>query len=175
MIHLGFDPLDSNWPFDRSFVTFIFNVIDYLGHFGEQLTERGLKPGSPIATRIPEAATDVEIETPDGMVVPLTVLEASGGGGAAISWGPARHVGTYTLRWSMPGRDEPMTRRFAVNLASEREGFVVPVNEIRIGAETIDAAAESMGRYTPLWPYAIALCLVVLMVEWWIYTRKAHV
>jgi len=167
IVHTTFDPLDSNWPFKRSFVTFIFNAIDYLGHSGEGLATKGYVPGAAIATRLPAAAQDIVMRTPDGGVERLSV-----GDPTMLSWGPIREAGVHVLSWTEPGSSEPMERAFAANLLSQSEAQIAALPEIAIGQDRTEAAAPGEGSYTPLWPWAIGVCLSVLMLEWWVYHRK---
>ena len=44
-----------------------------------------------------------------------------------------------------------------------------------LGAEAVEGRTEAETRYTPLWPWAIGLGLAVLMLEWWIYHKKAYI
>ena len=83
--------------------------------------------------------------------------------------------GAHVLSWSEPGEDERQSRVFAVNLASASEGRIEVKPTIEIGQDTVEGTAGGGSTYTPLWPWAIGLCLAVMMVEWWIYHRKTYV
>lgn len=169
LIHVTFDPLDSNWPFQRSFVTFIFNAIEYLGHAGEALTSKSLSPGDAITARLPAAASDIKLQAPDGEYL-ITPLDP-----ALMSWGPIRLSGTHVVSWSVGGQDQRESRIYSVNLLSEREGRIDVKPAIEIGRDTVAGAAGDASTYTPLWPWAIGFCLAVIMLEWWVYHRKTYV
>ena len=53
LLHVTFDPAMSTWPLLRSWVTFVFNAVEYLGNVGEGLTANELSVGEAIATRLP--------------------------------------------------------------------------------------------------------------------------
>ncbi|MCZ6810634.1 MAG: BatA and WFA domain-containing protein [Planctomycetota bacterium] len=169
-ICVTFDPLDSNWPFLRSFVTFIVNAVEYLGHAGEAISATSFAPGEALTTRLPVAADRIDIHLPDGGTQRLDPLDP-----ALFSWGPIRLSGIYALSWSTPGSDQKHSRAFAVNLLSDREGDIRPVERILAKEEDVYVAGVGATQYTPLWPWAIGLCLAVLMLEWWIYHRKAYI
>ena len=61
-----------------------------------------------------------------------------------------------------------------VNMDAEEEGRIAIVEKLEIGQETVTGSTESSDAYLPLWPYAIGLCLAVLMFEWWVYHRKTY-
>lgn len=170
VIHVTFDPLESNWPFQRSFVTFIFNAVDFLGHAGEALSERGLRPGQAIAARLPASATSIHIHTPDGADIPVTTPDP-----AQFTWGPIRLAGLHTVSWSESGESDRMQRVFAVNLLSETEGRVDAAPDLILGTETIAGQGERANTYTAIWPWAVGLCVFILMLEWWVYHRKMSV
>ncbi|MCH7545050.1 MAG: BatA and WFA domain-containing protein [Planctomycetes bacterium] len=167
VLYVTFDPLDSNWPFKRSFVTFIVNAIDYLGHYGEGLVSRGFIPGEAITTRLPPAAQDITLELPNRQRVPLSPTDPT-----MFSWGPIRESGLHVVSWKLPGSQETYQRQFAVNLFSGTEGNIATREEITIGQEKREGLSSHEGSYTPLWPWAVGLCLSVMMIEWWIYHRK---
>jgi hypothetical protein len=153
-----------------SFVTFLFNAVDFLGNAGEALTSKGLSPGEAITTRLPANATEIELRTPDGMTEKLTPLEP-----ASLAWGPIRLAGLYTLSWKTPGSDKRESRVFAANLLSETEGRIAVNPVVEVGQDKVAGRQSDESAYTPLWPYAIGICLLVLMVEWWVYHRKAFI
>jgi hypothetical protein len=169
LIHVAFDPLDSTWPTQRSWVTFIFNAVEYLGHVGEGITAKGLRPGEAIATRLPAGASDVQIATPEGIVDRLSLSDP-----LQFTWGPTRLAGVHLLNWREPGVGERQSRAFAVNLFSDSEGHIAVNPELELALERVRGQLADGSRYMPLWPWALALCLALLMLEWWVYHRKMY-
>ena len=170
-IHVAFDPLDSNWPFLRSFVTFVVNAVDYLGHAGEALTTKGFSPGEALTTRLPASATDIQLHLPGGSTRSIQPLDP-----ALMSWGPIELSGVYGLVWSIPGDETKYSRAFAVNLLSERESDIHPAQTILAHeGSDVQLAGGDGSQYTPLWPWAVGLCLALIMLEWWVYHRKAYI
>ena len=92
-----------------------------------------------------------------------------------FSWGPARLVGLYGLSWDEPGADDRMQMPMAVNLLSNLEADVRATETIKIGTEELESMSASDASYTALWPWAVGLCLAILMFEWWIYHRKTFI
>jgi hypothetical protein len=166
-----FDPLDSNWPFLRSFVTFVVNAVEYLGHAGEAISATSFAPGEALTTRLPAAAERIELGLPgQPETVPVAALDP-----VMFSWGPIRLSGLYGLSWSEPGADERQSRAFAANCLSEAEGDIRPAETILAREKDVHVAGTGGGEYMPLWPWALGICLAILMIEWWVYHRKAYV
>jgi hypothetical protein len=170
LLHVTFDPGASTWPLLRSWVTFIFNAVEYLGQVGQGLTAKDLAVGEAITTRLPSSATGITLSVPEGPSLDLAPRDP-----ALFSWGPIRLAGLYVLSWEEPGEDEPESRAFAVNLLDEHEGRIEVVPELQVGQQEVEGRAGDSGVYTPLWPWAVGLCLLVLMLEWWVYHRKMWV
>jgi hypothetical protein len=170
VLYVTFDPAMSNWFRLRSWVTFNQNAVNYLGAIGEGLTSEGFSVGQALTTRLPASATNVELRLPDGAVEPLRPTDPT-----ALSWGPIRLAGLYLLNWSVPESEDRQARPFAVNILSETEGRIDAVQTLEIGQETVAGTAGDAGAYTPLWPYAVGFCLLVLMFEWWVYHKKAFI
>ena len=170
LLHLSFDPLESNWPYQRSFVTFMFNAIDYLGHLNAGISARGFSIGDALTTRLPEQAENIMLEMPDGATEPLLPSDPT-----KLSWGPIRLSGVYTLRWDEPGAAEEGIQHFAVNLDAAAEGNIAIAPEIVIGQDRVEGVAGRSLASWPLWPWAIGLSLVVLMLEWWVYHRRTYI
>ena len=170
VIHVAFDPAQSNWPLHRSWVTFIFNAVEYLGQVGEGFTSKGFTVGGALTARLPASAMNVQLHSPDSMTLPLNPSDPT-----MLSWGPIRLSGLYMLTWNTQGEEEPKRRAFAVNILSEAEGRISIVEGLTIGRETVAGSSSSASAYTPLWPYAVLFCLAVLMLEWWVYHRKTFI
>lgn len=170
VLYVTFDVLDSNWPYLRSFMTFIFNAVEYLGHLGEGLAAPGLQPGEAITTRLPVGATNIELTLPDGRIESLEVPDPT-----QLSWGPTTRSGLHVLRWSEPGKADRQTRAFAVNLLSEQEGDLRVQSTLQIGQNQVEGQLLGDGAYRALWPWAIGLCLALMLLEWWIYNRRTAI
>jgi hypothetical protein len=171
VIHCTFDPLESNWPFQRGFVTFLYNAVDFLGNSGQAITNKGYSPGEAISTRLPSAAREIRLRTPDSSTpLPLAPQDPT-----QLAWGPIRLAGVYALTWKQPDSNDEQRREFAVNLLSETEGRLDVAPTIEIGQDVVSGRQSDESAYTPLWPWAIGVCLAVLMLEWWVYHRKAFI
>ena len=168
MIHLAFDPLDSNWPPERSWANFVPNAIEYLGSRDDAVAIAGFQPGSALTTRLPAAATDVKIFTPDAREIPLNPIDP-----AEFSWGPIRRAGLYELTWTDPKLGEDR-RIFAVNLFDGREGVIQSKDKIVFSVDEVQGKLGERGnRWAGLWPWLLGLSLCLLMLEWWLWQRRA--
>jgi hypothetical protein len=169
-IHVTFNPLDSNWFRLRSFPNFVLNAVEHLGHLGEAITAQGFAPGEAITARLPATASNVQIVTPDGTAQSVEMLDPE-----AFSWGPARLAGLHVIMFDSPDSPVRQSRPLAVNLISELEGDIRPAPEVVLSQDRVEGVGGGGAAYIPLWPWAVGVCLVVVMLEWWTYHRKAFV
>jgi hypothetical protein len=166
LVCVTFDPMESNWPFQRSFVNFIANAVDWLAANGRPITEEALRPGDALSARLPPEATQVALRAPDGTRSGLVVAEP-----ASFAWGPARRAGVYAAEWG--GGDTGSSQSFAVNLDSAREGRIDLVQELTIGTEQVAGQASPGASRTALWPWLILAAAAVLLLEWWVWLRRS--
>ena len=175
ILHTTFKPINSNWIWQQSFVIFMVNAMEYLSTVGDAAADRDLRPNEPIVTQLPAIADDITITLPDGEVANIETADPT-----SITWARTPHAGLYEIAWTMngasasPGAAQDNVKRFAVNLFDERESSIGVAEELRWGDEIVTAEGESGALQTPLWPWAIAFCLFVLMLEWWVYHRKTY-
>lgn len=160
-----FDPLDSNWPFQRSFVNFVANAVEWLGSLGDPAVGGTLTPGEVISARLPSTATDITLALPDGKKVTPAVTDPT-----QFVWGPLRRAGVYDLSWSVRGERE--SRSFAVNMLDPDESRVGAVPTFELGSERVTGRSGGSSALTDLWPWAIGACLLLLAAEWWVYHRR---
>lgn len=171
VIQVTFNPLDSNGPFGDSLVNFTCNAIEWLGMGRDALTTEGFRPGQALVTRLPAAAQRISLRVPGGVDLPMVVQDPE-----RFSWGPLRRTGLYELTWDQPAADggdsTREARAFAVNLFDPDEGDIRPVDRLTLGQDKVEGRRPEDGIQTPLWPWALGACLLVLMAEWWVYVRR---
>ncbi|MBX3355050.1 MAG: VWA domain-containing protein [Phycisphaeraceae bacterium] len=160
-----FDPLDSNWPFQRSFVNFVANAIEWLGALGDAAIGGTLVPGDVITARLPASARDIQLTLPDGRRESPAVAHPT-----QFAWGPVRRAGVYELSWVQ--RNERESRRFAVNMLDADEAVIGAAEAIAVGTERVQGRGGGGGVLTDLWPWVIGACLLLLAAEWWVYHRR---
>ncbi len=169
-VYVTYDILESNWPFQRSFLNFVANAVDSLGHAGEAITAQGVRPGDAIALRIPAGSRQARVTGPAG--IDATPKVDSDGN---LLWGPVLRAGLYDISFLENDRTEPSTRRVAANLYSAAESHIEPVAEIRLGVDAVSAAAVTAERRSSVWPWILGLGLLILILEWWVYQRQVRV
>ena len=63
IIYVAFDPLESNWPYLRSFPFFVYNTIQFLGRNGETLAFHPKQIGESVSFPIPPTPTSNNVES----------------------------------------------------------------------------------------------------------------
>ena len=161
IVYVAFDPLNSNWPYLRSFPFFVFNAVQYLGRIGDPLTEMLKHIGQSITHEVEIGTKTVTIEEPDGRKH-VVIVDPHG----QVSWGPIQLTGLHDITWG-----DGNLRVIAINCPSE-ESMISTVKNISIGATTIESSDRGGRSFIQLWPWALGLVLLVLLAEWWVYQQK---
>lgn len=164
---VGFHPLDSTWWRQRSFAIFVPNAIEYLASIGGAVTNKGIEPGDAISMLVPAGSTDGSITLPDERTDEIRI-----GPDGILSWGPVRRAGVYTLTWSQPDGSRNSTE-VAVNMLDGSEGHIAAREAIDFSVETVSGERASGRAYTSVWPWLLGFGLLVLLLEWYVYFRKA--
>ena len=139
-------------------------MIDWLGHHDEGLVEGQLVPGDQLTFDL-SAGDQASLRRPDGSIRPLTIRDS----GKAV-WGPVELAGVHSLT-DAEGRILAGGQR-VVRFPASSESALAAMPSLTLGQETIVARADGVQRYRPIWPWAIGVSLVVLMLEWWIWSRR---
>ncbi len=170
LVYVTFDPMESDWPFQRGFVNFVANAIAWLAAGGSAVADEPLAPGDVATARLPVGAQRVRMELPGGESVPIAAQDASN-----VSWGPARISGVYRLSWDAPSseaKSSPTSQAFAVNMNSRGEGRVDAATEIHLATERVAGVQGGGPTDTAVWPWILLAALVVLVIEWWAWLRR---
>jgi hypothetical protein len=165
----AFDLLQSNWPLKLSFPIFIHNALQYLALGSEMNVRPSYEPGSVI--RIQRAALDrvgpdvksIRLNGPMGsqsIPIPETgefVLPA------------LNKVGVYKTDPPVPQYEQ-----IAVNLLDENESNLLPADAPPGDVGTAVAVAAGKSRLELWWWIVACGAAPLLMIEWWVYTRRVH-
>jgi hypothetical protein len=160
---VAFDPLQSDWPYQRGFVTFVANAVEWLGTLDQAAVQESHRPGDSISVRVPEGVAAVEVSGPDGIRAEASVRDS------VATFGPVQRAGAYRFRWT-DARGEQV-RVAAVNPA-EGEGVVSAAQEISLGSATVQGVAGGGASLSDLWPWALGAAILLLLAEWWEYHRR---
>lgn len=174
-IVVAFDPDQSSWPFDVSYVVFLATAVETLGGVGADQPElASARPGGTLSPRLPAGARNVRVRIPNATDMDLTPAPDG-----RVAFGPITRAGLYTLEWSGPAgaRDTVegplVSRALAVNLLDLNETDIRPRDTLPFASGDI-AAAEAGSADAPrrLWPWLLVVVMLVMLVEWYIYNRK---
>ncbi len=175
VITTTFHPLDSNWPFDVSFVVTLASALRYLAESGEDAPPVVLRSGNILRTTLPPSAMTAELRGPAGLRESHRVDD-----GSQVVFGPIRESGLYQLSWEgEPGpRDlivgNRIIRTFAVSMLDPHESEArrnttldLPQGEIR--ATDASNVKESGLR---MWRWLLVAMIIILLFEWYTYNRR---
>ena len=163
---VGFDVLESNWPFEPGFVLFCYNALDFLATQRSRAEEAKIVVGEPLVIEGIGADTAAIVTRPDGSDSELT-SDPSG----TIRFAGTGHVGVY--RVSIDDREQ---RFYAVNLADAEESRIVPREEVSFSGGTVVAEQRDVQRANvPIWPWLVLAALVLVCIEWLAYNSKARI
>ncbi len=160
---VGFDVMQTNWPFEPSFVMFCYNAVHFLGMEMAQQQQRSLKPGQTIVVRARPSDRSLQLTGPHGLQADVP-CDATG----TARFAATRRAGLYTLE--VPGR---APERFAVNLLDAPESDIAPVHEVNVSGQKVSAESKAVRRSSEeLWPLLVLAVLALACVEWLVYNLK---
>jgi hypothetical protein len=150
----------TTWNLKLSFPVFLRNVLYGLGNVSDAASEENVRPGDVKVLRPEGGAGLVDVRAPDDKMQPLK-REQSG----EFSYRPEQ-VGVYQASWPGGGRV------FAVNLFDAEESNTQPRDEIKLGEQRIEAGQTRRQVYDT-WKWVALGALVLLVLEWAVYHRRA--
>ena len=163
ILWIGFDILESNWPYRFSYPMFFQNAVEWLNpataRNGSLLVHM---PHDPFRLALPQPVKTAQITLPDGTVKDLkTDTNATG-----VVFGETFRQGKYKLK---AGTNETT---FCVALLDEAESNIKPREELQFGKYTRVSATTVHRTNLELWRSIAAIALAVLLFEWWYYHRR---
>ncbi|MCX5647305.1 MAG: VWA domain-containing protein [Phycisphaerae bacterium] len=162
---VGFDILQSNWPFEPSFVLFCYNAVSFLGAQVGSAGRHELTVGEPIAIENLPAETTLTLTRPEDTKVELTP-DPSG----TVRFAATQRVGVYAV-----AAPDQLRRLYAVNLLDAEESRIEPQDEIKFSGVAIAAQEQLLQRANvPLWPLLVLAALALVCLEWLAYNLRVR-
>lgn len=163
---VGFDILESNWPFEPGFVMFCYNATNYLGMQISQQNKNELKVDDPIIVEGLTPGTEAIVTMPNKKT---ESLKANPSG--VIRFADTSNVGLYNLKISN------IESHYVVNLLDAAESDIKPLKELEMSnSQTVTAQEGTISRANiPLWPFLVGLALLLACIEWLVYNSKVRI
>ncbi len=159
---------NTDWPIKRSFPVFLLNALEYLGGAVSTAGSKTIKPGEPVTLSLATRFDAVDIIDPSGK---KSAIERNGQ--PQLIYTQTDQFGFYEAR---PADSDRLLQLFTANLFSEQESDIVPALEVQIGAQSVAAnSAQTEIIRIEYWRWLLALALVILTIEWYLYNRRVAV
>lgn len=166
---VAFDPVNSNWPLRASWPVFMFNAMQYLAASSQLDVPQSIAPGT--ALRLAASAAEraglpeaISLRTPAGQTLRVAVPKESD-----LVLPAMENVGLYRLEPSVPPYET-----LAVNLLDDAESNTLPLQTPPGNIGTATAMGAGQARLE-LWWWLVAVGVIpLLLIEWVVYTRRAH-
>ncbi|MEC8555855.1 MAG: BatA and WFA domain-containing protein [Planctomycetota bacterium] len=159
---------NTDWPIKRSFPVFVLNALEYLGGAVSTSGSKSIRPGQPGVLNLASRFDEVEVVDPLGKSTKLNRA-----GGPQLIHTQTDELGFYRVK---PVGDDRTLQMFTVNLFSDRESDIAPAEEVLIGAQNVGASSDQKDiSRIEYWRWLLALALVLLAVEWYLYNRRISV
>ena len=162
IIWIGFDTLQSLWPYRFTFPMFMENAVDWLNPANANGGQLLVKAGDPFRLPLTQPEKTAQITLPGGATKTLALDPNAN----ELVFGDTLKQGTYRLRL---GTNDTV---FCVDLLDAAESNIQPREELQLGKYTKVPATTLQRANMELWRTIAALGLLVLLAEWWYYHRR---
>ena len=161
---LSFDLHDSDLPLQPSFPILIYNLVNWF--LPPPVAGDGqVSPDLPVTVQTWPGADQVTINGPDQQTV--TVAPPF----PAAPYAQTNSIGIYQVTQRVYGQER--RGAFAVNLFDPQQSRLAPTNQLPV-VHSISFAPGNNGVPRVLrevWPWIAALLLLILCLEWWLFSR----
>lgn len=163
ILWVGFDTLESTWPYRVSYPIFVANAAEWLNPATERNSQLLVHAGDPFRLPLQQPLTNnAQITLPDGSARQFKADPKAN----ELVFGDTYHQGVYRLK---AGTNETT---FCVALLDPAESNIKPRDELQFGKYTKVSATTLHRANMELWRSIAAIALIVLLFEWWYYHRR---
>jgi Ca-activated chloride channel family protein len=162
IIWVGFDTLQSLWPYRFSFPMFIQNAADWLNPANAKSEQLLVKPGDALRLALSHPEKAAQVTLPGGVTKTVPIDAAAN----EFVFGDTLKQGIYHLHM---GTNDTF---FCSDLLDTAESNIKPRDELLLGKYTKVAATTVQRTNMELWRTIACVGLGVLLFEWWYYHRR---
>jgi hypothetical protein len=156
----------TNWPIRPSFPVFVLNVLNYLGGGNPEVVgEASVRPGQAVPLESPALRQGLSVISPSGATTELK--EPTGSRPGKFTFSGTGELGVYDVR-----SGGKTVERFAVNLFDPLESNLPPQKKFDVGPVEIEGKSGWEVVRREIWRWLVLAGLVVLVLEWYIYSRR---
>lgn len=156
----SFNVLGSNWPLYISFPVFMGNALQTLGRVDSSTV--AFKAGDNAAIPVTRDQLGLNYTGPSTLAAHMTMNQA------ILPAFP--RVGIYESDETMP----PPFDRLPVNMLDLAESDLTPAERIEVGTSRVEGLAQAAQVRFEIWWWFVLGALVLLAIEWIVYTRRMH-
>ncbi len=160
---VAFDLAQSNWPWHLSFPLFMQNVVSWVPRLALS-EEKSVDTGSALGFAPLPDGYEATVRRPDGAQEKLELDPASN-----TYYGNTTMAGIYHVKRNQ------IQENYAVNLLDISETAINPAAALDMGHGEVEAVRGSVRQNRELWRWLVLVAVVVLGIEWWIYSRRAWI
>ncbi|MBN2330134.1 MAG: BatA and WFA domain-containing protein [Candidatus Omnitrophica bacterium] len=161
----NFDVYKSTWPRQVSFPIFFTNLINWF-QSSEGFAQFMKRTGDVLVIDPPEDLTlTAQLIPPE----PAGAQEIAFSGVNPVYFNQTTHRGIYEYRVGDQRR-----KRYAVNLLSPEESAILPKTSLTFPNTEIEGDEDAVEANREIWRTLTAAALLVLLLEWWIYIKRAR-
>jgi hypothetical protein len=163
----AFDLIESDFFWEPAYLIFLQNAVMYLAGAGLVESDHLISPGDTLTIQVPPGAEKVRITRPDKTWEDLDV-----GDRHIITYARTYDAGVYKARFDDSAETAEI---FAANILSPNESLITPNDRLTIGGTPQEALTGETKVNEPLWPWAVAAALLILLLEWWVYNKRVMI
>lgn len=157
----------TTWWDKPAFPIFVYNALHYLAGT-DPAARPPTRPGDILRLRVPPQAHNVRIIRADESEAPVTI-DAEG----IATYAGTQRVGLYRLIGESGGKS--FQEVHAVNLEDPLESDIRPRSAADLGNPQVVAGQTLRSEKPELWRWFVGAALIIVMLEWYIYTRRVRV
>jgi hypothetical protein len=163
-----FDIINSSWPLQPTFPVFLYQALQYMALGTDMEIRPSYEPG--VTLRIPRFNLQKLNPIPESVTItgPMGTMQAKVPPAGDFVLPALNKVGLYQTNPPIPQYEN-----IAVSLLDSNESNLLPA-DVAPGAAGQATAVASAKTRMEIWWWLVAAALPLLIIEWWVYTRRVH-